>query len=199
MWPSLAMIAGGIVNIAIWPVFTNLHGPTSFNEQGEFLGAGALFWGSMMEGPSGLLIALGLIGSYGTLTRGGGRIARIGFWLAIVGAIVPAVVNLAIVAVMPPLLTPVFGLGLLLIAVGNRRNRELSILSQRAILGLAVVLLFTFTWSAAVGPDLIDRIDGYRIQGIVANVLFGLGWVVLGASLLVRRTAQDTSRRSQAS
>ena len=40
-----------------------------------FLGMGTLFWGSMMEGPSGLLIALGLAGSYGRVTAGGGRTA----------------------------------------------------------------------------------------------------------------------------
>lgn len=51
-------------------------------------------------------------------------------------------------------------------------------------------------------PDLLDRIDGYRIYGLVANVLFGLGWIVLGLSLAAKarsstsRTLGNFERRS---
>jgi hypothetical protein len=36
---GLAMIAGGAVMIAIWPIFTTLHGPTSVNEGTSCLGS----------------------------------------------------------------------------------------------------------------------------------------------------------------
>lgn len=51
--------AGGFLNVVAWPIFTNLHGPTSFNRDDELLGLDSLQWGAVMEGPSGLLGALG--------------------------------------------------------------------------------------------------------------------------------------------
>ena len=35
----------------------------------------------------------------------------------------------------------------------------------------------------------MDQIYGYRIYGEGANVLFGLGWILLGASLLAGECA----------
>lgn len=54
---GLAMIAGGAVMLAIWPIFTTLHGPTSVNEGNELFGIGPEFWSAMIEGPSLLLMA----------------------------------------------------------------------------------------------------------------------------------------------
>ncbi|MDQ3500831.1 MAG: hypothetical protein M3488_07660 [Actinomycetota bacterium] len=122
LWPSVAMIAGGALNIALWPIYTSVHGPGSVDMGGEVLGMGTLFWGSMMEGPSGLLIALGLAGSYGRLTGRAGRMARVGYVLTMIGVVIPALVNLAILAVVPPLLAPVFGTGLILMAVAKPTN-----------------------------------------------------------------------------
>ena len=185
-WPSVAMIAGGSLNIALWPIYTSVHGPTSFDRGGEVLGMGTLFWGSMMEGPAGLLIALGLAGSYSRLTGEGGRMARVGFVLAMIGVVIPALVNLALVALMPPLLTPVFGAGLILIALANRRISSITRFSRLVLWGLATVLIFNFLWTAAVRPNVIDQIYGYRIQGAVVDVLFGVGWILLGVSLVSR-------------
>ena len=181
------MIAGGALSAGLWPIYTSLHGPTSVDQQGELLGMDTLFWGSMMEGPSGLLIALGLAASYTRLTSRAGRTARVGFALTMVGALVPALVNLAILAVMPPLLAPLFGVGVILIAVANRTGSSLTRFSRRALVGLGMVLIVAFLWALLVRPDMIDRIDGYRIYGLVANVLFGVGWVLFGASLIVAR------------
>ena len=83
------MIAGGALNIALWPIYTTMHGPGSVDQGGEFLGIGTLFWGSMMEGPSGMLIALGLAGSYGRLTASGRRMARVGYVLTMIGVVIP--------------------------------------------------------------------------------------------------------------
>ena len=187
LWPSLAMIVGGSLNIVLWSIYTNLHGPSSVDEQGELLGMGTLFWGSMMEGPSGLLIALGLAGSYTLLTGHAGRMARVGFALTMIGAVIPALADLAILAVMPPLLAPVFGVGLILIAVANRASSSLTRFSRLVLAGLGVVLLFAFLWALLVRPDVLDQIDGYRIYGVAANVLFGMGWILFGASLIAAR------------
>lgn len=181
------MIAGGALNIALWPIYTTMHGPGSVDQEGEFLGMGTLFWGSMMEGPSGMLIALGLAGSYSRLTAGGGRMARVGYALTMIGVVIPALINVAILAVMPPLLAPIFGAGLILIALAGRRSASLTRFSQLVLWGLAIVLLWSFLWLLSVRPDVLDQIDGYRIYGAVANVIFGAGWILFGVSLVARR------------
>ena len=57
---------------------------------------------------------------------------------------------------------------------------------------LWIVLLYSFLWLLLVRPDMLDQIDGYRIYGVVANVLFGMGWILFGASLIVRgRTGRE--------
>ncbi len=185
------MIAGGVLMIVLWPVFTTLHGPTSFNEDGHLLGMDSLFWGSMMEGPSSLLIAFGLAGSYTLLTRSAGRMARLGFVLTMIGLVIPALVNLAVFAVMPPLFAPLLGIGLVLIAVGNRASLSVTRLSRFTLVALGMTQVFAFIWALAVRPDLIDRIDGYRIYGAVATVLFGIGWIVFGISLVARRRSVE--------
>ena len=189
------MIVGGALNVALWPIYTSLHGPTSFDAHGELLGRGTEFWGSMMEGPSGLLIALGLVGSHTLLTGHAGRMARVGFVLAMIGALIPALVNTAILAVMPPLLAPVFGVGVILIAVANRTTSSLTRFSRLVLIALGMVLNFSFLWTLLVRPDVMDQIDGYRIYGVVANVLSGRGGLC-SAPASARR---GTGRRSWAS
>ena len=181
------MIVGGSLNLGLWPIYTGLHGPTSVDEQGELLGRGTEFWGSMMEGPSSLLLVLGLTGIYPWLTANAGRMARIGFVLAMIGSVIPAVTDLAILAVVPPLLAPVFGVGLILIAVANRANSSVPRFSRHVLVGLGVVLLFACSWTMVVRPDVMDQIDGYRIYGAVANALFGAGWILLGVSIMLAR------------
>jgi hypothetical protein len=188
-WPNLALIAGGLLIVPMWVRYTTLHGPTTVDEGRHWFGQGPGFWGSMMEGPAGLLIALGLAGSYPLLTGNAGRTARVGFVLAMIGAVIPPVVDLALREVIPPLLAPLFGVGLILMAVANRANPALTNFSLLLLAGLGGALLSSFLWALLVRPDLTDRIDGYRIYGVVANALFGLGWVVFGASLAWKQRA----------
>lgn len=190
-WPGIAIIAGGALMVALWPIFTNLHGPTSFKEDGHLLGMDSLFWGSMMEGPSSLLIALGLLGSRTRLTQGGGRMARIGFTLTLTGLVIPAIGDLVTRAVVPPLLTPVLGAGLMLLALGNRHSRSITTLGRQTLYLLGVLMGFAFVWALAVRPSLIDQIQGYRIYGLGANVLFGAGWMVFGATLVRWQPVHD--------
>ena len=182
--------------VPMWVRYTTLHGPTTVDEGGHWLGQGPGFWGSMMEGPAGLLIALGLAGSYPLLTGNAGRMARVGFVLAMIGAVIPALLDLAVREVVPPLLAPLFGVGLLLLAVANRANSSLTRFSLLVLAGLGGVLLSSFLWALLVRPDLTDRIDGYRIYGVVANVVFGLGWVVFGVSLAWKQRAARRQRQA---
>ena len=185
-WAAVAMILGGAWLITVWPIFTTLHGPTSVDEGGELLGGGVLFWGSMMEGPSGALIALGMAGSYRLLTDAGGRKARVGFVLAMIGLVIPTVVNLAFQGQVPPLLAPLFAAGLILIAAGNRAGSWLTSFERRLLLGQGIILIYSGLWFLVVRPDVLDRINGYRIYGVIADVLFGVGWILLGSGLLAR-------------
>jgi hypothetical protein len=186
VWPGLALAAGGLTHVALWPVFTNLHGPTSFNEDRELLGGEAQLWGALMEGPSALLIAAGLAGSYELFVAHGGRTARIGFWMAMVGLVVPGVTTIAIRETVPPLLAPVLGAGLLLMAFANRSAPGVTKLHRALLAGVGAAQVFAFLWALAVRPNLMDEIDGYRIYGVVANVVYGLVWIALGLSLARR-------------
>ncbi len=124
-WPNLALIAGGLLMVPMWVRFTTLHGPTSFNEDGHWLGQGAIFWGGMM-GLASLLIVIGVYG-------------------------------------------------------------------HRALLVSAAFLM------NAIPQETLDRFQWYRLYGILSNVLFGLGWVVFGASLARKqRTARDETKATAA-
>ena len=172
--------------VVLWPVYTALHGPTSVYEEGSLFGLKGQLWGGVMEGPSSLLMALGLAGSYGLLTAGEGKVASVGFGLAMVGLVIPGLIQVAVLAPVPPILAPLLGVGLALLAVAGRSNPRLSPLSRRVLGGLALLAFFAFLWTALVRPEVSDPLYGYRIYGVGANVLFGLGWVVLGSTLLPR-------------
>jgi len=115
-WASLAIGAGGLLMIVLWLVYTTVHGPTSFDQRGVVLGRSTLFWGSLLGGPPNLLVALGLILLYPRLTRHADRLAQAGCTLALIGLIVPAGIDLYAGGLGPPLLVPVVGIGLILMA-----------------------------------------------------------------------------------
>ena len=182
-WPNLVIIAGGLLMVALWPIYTTLHGPTSFNQNGAWLGQQPEFWGAMMEAPASLLIALGLFGHYALLAGGAGRLARIGFGLIMIGLILPALVDLALLAIVPPLLSPLVAIGLFLLAVSHQKKPAFPKLGQLALWGMGGLLLLSFLWALLMPMDVSDQLGGYRIFGVMANLLFGAGWIVLGVSL----------------
>jgi hypothetical protein len=124
--------------------------------------------------------------------------ALVGYVLTMTGVLIPALVNVAILAVMPPLLAPVSGVGLILIALANRRSSSLTKFSWLVLWGLGIVLFWSFLWLVSVRPHVLDQIDGYRIYGAVANVLFGVGWILFGASLVARGRTVETGEPAAA-
>ena len=185
-WPNLALITGGLLMVPMWVRFTTLHGPTSYNEDGQWLGQGAIFWGGMM-GFASLLIVIGTYGSR-ALLEAGGRSARIGFWLALVGLGIPALVDIAIRAAVPPLLMPLAATGLVVLAAAHRHDPALPITCRVALLVMGLLLSAAFLMNL-VPQETLDRFHWYRLYGLLSNVLFGLGWVVFGASLTRKQRA----------
>ena len=185
-WPDLAIMLGGLLMVPLWLIYTTVHGPTSFDRTGVVLGQSTLFWGSLLGGIPNLLIALGLIGRYPILARQSGRLARIGYALALFGLIVSAVVDLLTAGLGPPLLMPFLGVGLVLTAVGNRRSPHLHRRTQIALLLMGLLMLGAFAWAIMIPDTLSDqnhsiiRFGAYRIYGFQAHFLAGIGWILLG-------------------
>ena len=189
-WPNLALVAGGLLMIPMWVRYTTLHGPTSVDEGGHWLGQGPGFWGSMMA-PTSLLIVLGLYGHRTLLARREGRLARIGYWLTMIGLGVPAVADLASREVIPPLLMPLTAIGLILLAAAHRHDRSLPTTCLVALLAMGVLLSAAFLMNL-VPLETLDTFQWYRLYGVLSNALFGLGWVVFGARLARRPAAELT-------
>lgn len=175
--------------VPLWVRFTTLHGPTSFNDDGHWLGQGAIFWGGTM-GFAGLLIAIGVYG-HRALLEVGGRSALIGFWLALVGLGIPALADIAFRAAVPPFLMPLAATGLILLAAAHRHDPALPITARVALPVMGLLLSAAFLMNV-VPQETLDRFQWYRLYGVLSNVLFGLGWVVFGVSLARHRTAELT-------
>ncbi len=179
---SLFLIVGGALKVPLWFLFISLHGPTSVNEGGRFLGGDPLIWGAVMSAVPSLLVAAGLIGHAPRL--GAGRARRVGLVLALAALIVPAVVDLVSRALWPPLLVPVLAAGALVLGVTGRREPRLPALSSTAFLAIGALLAATFAFALLTPMVVFDQIGGYRLQGIVEHVLVGLGWVLVGVGLV---------------
>lgn len=188
-WPSTAFILGGVLMAVLWPLYITLHGPTSYDQDGRFLGGGPLFWGMMMSAPASILYSLGLVGYYRLLTKDGGRMARIGTVLALIGLVIPAIVDFVMVAIGPPLLMPLTIIGLILVTIANRNNPALPKIAQWTLLVLGILWLLAFLMFL-VPQNVFNQIEGYRIYGFLAHLLFGAGWVVLGISLRKMKQAE---------
>ena len=125
-WASLAFIAGGLLMMVLWIIYTTVHGPTSYDETRPVLGRTTLFWGMLLSASPNLLVALGLVLLHPHLAKGASRLARTGYTLALIGLLVPAVIDLIIGAIGPPFFVPVLGAGLILLALGSRYNPRIN-------------------------------------------------------------------------
>jgi hypothetical protein len=189
-WPWWLLVVAGVVMIAVWPIYISLHGPTSYNEDGDFLGGDPLFWGAMLEGPPNLLIVAGFLALLPGIWAALGRLARVGYVLLLASLAIPAVVDLATLSIMPPLLLPAQVAGLALLAIGGGSLRRITRLAfgVMAILLAAALLLELVLTSAQ-----FDALEGYRIYGLMAHIAVGIGWVVVGVAEGLRRGRVSTT------
>jgi hypothetical protein len=176
--------------IPMWVRYTTLHGPTSFDEDGHWLGQGPGFWGSMMA-PAMLVILVGVYGHRTLLARHGGLIARVGYWLTVGGLGVPAVLDLAAREVVPPFLMPLAATGLILLAAAHRHDPSLPTTCRVGLLAMGFLLSSALLMNA-IPLERLDTFQWYRLYGFLSNALFGLGWCLFGASLLRHSAAELT-------
>lgn len=181
-WAGLFLLLGGTLMAAMFVIFTYVHGPTSFDLDSPFLGKGTFFWGVMTSTPPSLLVALGLILLYPQLVLPDARLARTGFFLTLIGLIVPAISDLVLGALGPPFLMPLLGIGLILLGAGSRHNPWMQG-ERRTIVVLVGILLLLGIALFLLPLDFFDRIFGYRIYGILVYFLPGLNWAWFGANL----------------
>lgn len=168
---------------ALWPVYISLHGPTSFDRGGRFLGRDTVFWGAMLEGPPSLLIAGGLLVLLPGIWVALGRAARIGYVLVLVSLVIPGVVDLVFLVLAPPVLYPVEAAGLALLAIAARRLHSVT----RVVFGvMAALLAATFLLELVLSQEQFDAIEAYRIHGLMAHVAVGIGWAVAGLTEALR-------------
>ena len=162
---------------ALWLVFTQLHGPTSYNEGHRLWGRDMHFWGMLLGVIPNSLIAAGLI----SLRRGlatPSKLAAIGHGMVCGALIVAAVLDLAVQAINAPFLLPVQAIGVLMLAAGltcRPANRPLSITFTvlGGLLGMGMIV-------AVFPQDFSDSVGGYRIFGILTYFLPGLVWSLVG-------------------
>jgi len=181
-WPWWLVVAGGVIMASLWPVYISLHGPTSFDLGGRFLGRDTLFWGAMMEGPPSLLIAAGLLALLPGAWVALGRAARVGYVLVLVSLVLPGVTDLVIVAIVPPLLYPVEAVGLALLGGAGRRLHPLT----RIVFGVMAVLLAATMLQLFLSMEQFDALEAYRTHGLMAHVAVGIGWAVAGITEVLR-------------
>jgi hypothetical protein len=168
----------------LFPVYSILHGPTSFYEQGVWLGLEGQVWGGVMNGVPSLLIASGLLGGRSVVIGHGRRGVRVGYLLTLIALLLPGVLDLALRALTPPVLLPVQAVGLLLVGLGSRQGRGLSARAAGVMAGIGVLLMLAYL-VALVPVDVSDRYDGYRVFGLMAYAVVGVAWTIFGISLMV--------------
>lgn len=179
---SLAFIAGGLLMAIFWIIYTGVHGPTSYDETRAVLGRSTLFWSLWLSVPPSLLVALGLALLYTRFFSHAPGLARVGYGLTMLSLVIPAAVDLFVWGGLgPPLLLPALSIGLIL--MGHRNNQNPSVLKQQRylLMRMGLLLLAAFAW-ALVPLEISDQVDGYRLFGLVAHLLPGIGWILLGLS-----------------
>jgi hypothetical protein len=194
-WLSLAFIAGGALMIGLWLIFTNVHGPTSYNLDRPFLGRGMFFWGMLLGGPPNLLVAAALLGLAPRLTQGAPRRARVGLGLAVFGLAAAGALDLIVGAINAPFFIPVVAAGLLLLALGRSHRPDLPRAAWISLAVIGALNLIAFAWVLAP-LELSDAVAGYRLYGLLAHVGTGLGWVAVGLSLWPRPLALSRPART---
>lgn len=173
------LVAGGLIAVPLWLVFTSVHGPTSFNENNVTLGLDMHAWGLLLGVIPNVLVAGGLWLGRSDLLRGGGRGARFGFGLLLLALLVSAGLDLLSRSLGPPVFLPFIAAGLIVLALAPRDGPGPAKEIRATLLLLGLLLALAFAW-ALMPLETFDRVGGYRTYGLIAHLLAGIGWAFLG-------------------
>ena len=78
-------------------------------------------------------------------------------------------------AIGPPYFIPVVAIGLILLAVGSWHSPRLQ--RQSLFLLMLIGIFQVIAFGLALIPlEVVDQIDGYRIFGLFAHFVTGIGW-----------------------
>jgi hypothetical protein len=77
---------------------------------------------------------------------------------------------------------------MILLALGSRSNTRLLAQSIKLILLIGIFQSIAFAL-ALIPNEVSDQFLGYRIYGIFAHFLSGLGWAALGWTLRMKKSA----------
>ena len=179
---GLAISLGGLAMALLWLIYTSVHGPTSFDEVNRVLGRDTLFWGMLLGVVPNVAIGAGLLMARHPLTSALTAAGRVGYYLILIGLLLPAAADAALQAFGPPFLMPILGIGLVLLSTGSRRNPGATALSRIELVSMGILLLVAFAW-ALLSQDFGDSIGGYRIFGAMGYFLPGIGWGAFGAAI----------------
>ena len=177
------LVLGGLAAVPLWLVFTTVHGPTSFNEDNVTFGLGMHSWGLLLGVIPNGLVASGLWLARSALLAGGGRAAKLGYGLLLIVLLASASLDLLSGALAPPIMLPVIAAGLLILALTPRAGGGTARPIRSILLLLGLLLAVAFGWALTPLP-LFDSVGGYRIYGVMAHLLAGLGWGLVGALIL---------------
>ncbi len=176
---SLALTGGSLLILILWPIYISEHGPTSFERNQLVFGQRTLFWGSLLGGLPNLMLAAGLVGLRSVVLAGIRSWARVGFGLTLLGLLVPAVVDLLTSSLGPPWFVPIVGIGSVLLAAAKWRDPLWRGRAAYLLLSLGILQAVAIAWFF-MPKDVFDSINGYRLYGLMAHVLVGIGWMLLG-------------------
>ncbi len=191
-WTGLTFVIGGVLMAGFWLIFTSVHGPTSYNENGGALVRSVDSWGSLLGGPPNLLVALGLMLLYPRRAQGASRLARVGCALTLIGLVVPASIDLLMGAIGAPIFMPLLALGLVLLSVGSWQSPAPTQAGVQWLLLIGVLHAAAFAL-ALVPLEISDPFGGYRWYGLLAHFVPAIGWVLSGVGLWRRTHALDAA------
>lgn len=138
-------------------------------------------WGRLAISVGGLLMARP------ALTTATTAVGSVGYYLILVGLLAPAAAGAALQGLGPPFLMPIVGIGLILLAIGNRGNPAMTSFRRATLRSVGVLLMIAFAWGLA-SQDVSDSVGGYRIFGATGYLGAGVGWAVFGVAASLGRS-----------
>lgn len=177
----MELVIGGLAMTGLFVPFTLAHGPTSFNEERQFLGRDMHFWGLLLGVVPNVLIGAGLWAFRGRIA-GERRVAFIACTVICAVLWMSAAVDLAFGALGAPFGLLLIAPTVVLASLGSLPRGPAKV-QVRVVLAVLGATLISASIMAFIPQKISDSIGGYRIFGLTAYGAAGVVWAVLGLVL----------------